>query len=173
MASTEPVIVRPAELADVPELLGLMRALAEFEGYLDAFTVDEASLARAGFETGIPEFEAFVACSCIDDRVIGMAVTHVIRWTYDLAPTLVLKELYVAPEARERGTGTALMRAVARHAVGMGAQRLRWTVIPANIAAKRFYEKLGARTETEWEPWILEGDAISRLSKDRRTGVSE
>ncbi|QUL37626.1 N-acetyltransferase [Erythrobacter sp. JK5] len=148
------------------ELLALMRSLAEFEGYLDAFEVDEVAILRAGFDTDRPTFDAFVAVASATNRVIGMAVTYVIPWTYDLRPTLVLKELFVLPEARGAGVGAKLMREVARHALAIEARRIGWTVIPSNSAAKSFYASLGARPETEWEPWILETSEIANLADD-------
>lgn len=47
--------VRCAEEADLPELLRLMRELAEFEGYDDRFCLTEAVLLEHGFCEEAPD----------------------------------------------------------------------------------------------------------------------
>jgi len=88
------------------------------------------------------EFRAFVA-DCAAGGLSGYAVVQEIPFTFDLRPTLVLKELFVAAADRSRGVGTALMEAVIAYARRRGCGRLRWLVLPGNDAAKRFYERFG------------------------------
>lgn len=93
-----------------------------------------------------------------------MAATYIIPWTYDLAPTLVLKELFVPEPFRGVGVGRALMHAVAKFASEIGAPRLQWTVLPQNHSAKRFYADLGARPDADREPWIINSAELARLA---------
>ncbi len=76
-----------------------------------------------------------------------MAVFYLLPFTYDLRPTLVLKELYVDAPYRDRGVGEQLMAAVAQSArrlavaacAGMycdGNTACR-TLLPAAWAARR------------------------------------
>jgi len=154
--------IRPFQREDVPALLALMRDLAVFEGYIDGFRVTEADLIEHGLGPS-PRFGAFVAEQ--NGRLVGMAVHYTIPWTYDLRPTLVLKELFVAETARGLGVGQALMRALAREAERIGAPRLIWTVLPDNEPARHFYAALGAQPDRAWEPWSLNADAIRKLSR--------
>ena len=68
---------------------------------------------------------------------------------------LALDDLYVRAQARDGGVGRELMTALARCAA---ADRLtiRWEVKPDNVAAQRFYRRLGARLFTKviagWRP---------------------
>ncbi|MBA2673881.1 GNAT family N-acetyltransferase [Ramlibacter sp.] len=145
--------VRPAVAADAPRLLQLMRQLAVFEGYDAQFRVTEHDLLRLGLANTIPaRFAAFVAQQD-GAPACGYAVTYEIPFTYDLRPTLVLKELYVEEAARGCGAGEALMRRVFAHAGDRGAARLQWDVLPGNEAAKRFYRRLGGSPVTDWERW--------------------
>jgi ribosomal protein S18 acetylase RimI-like enzyme len=54
--------------------------------------------------------------------------------------------LCVAPEARGRGVGTALIEAVAIRSASLGYRELRLDVIDTNLRARALYERLGFRT---------------------------
>jgi len=153
-AERGPINVRAFQSADMPQLLKLMRALAEFEGYLDQFKVTETDLRTRGLSEQ-PDFYAWVATAAGSDRLLGMAVTYCIPWTFDLRPTLVLKELYVDANTRSGGVGKALMNAVIAQARDLGAGQIKWTVLPQNHAAQAFYQSLGAQADRAWENWQL------------------
>lgn len=156
------VTVRDFQAADIPALLSLMRALAEFEGYAQHFAVTADDLLTHGLGPD-PLFGAKVAVSAAGD-LAGMAVHHIIRWTYDRRPTLVLKELYVSEGWRGLGVGHALMQAVATHAHTIGAPRLHWLVLPGNHAAMRFYRSLGGEPEAGWQSWHMDQPALMALA---------
>ncbi|GEA88746.1 GNAT family N-acetyltransferase [Cellulomonas cellasea] len=60
--------------------------------------------------------------------------------------------LWVAPEARRRGVGTALLDAVEREALGAGAETLSLWVREDNAAALRLYDGLGFEPTGERHP---------------------
>lgn len=144
--------VRPFDHRDVPKVLELMRGLAVFEGYIDRFAVTEQDLIDHGL-CDTPRFGVLVAE--LDGRVIGIAVHYAIPWTYDLKPTVVLKELFVEDGARSSGAGAALIAALKRHAAAIGAPRINWTVLAGNEPAKRFYRRQGGSPDEVWEPWTM------------------
>ena len=149
------LITRAATPADAEALLGLMRQLAQFEGYAEHFAVTERDLIERGLAaTTAPEFVAMVA-ELPPGRLCGYAVVHDVRFTYDLRPTVILKELFVASTDRRGGAGSALMIAVLAHARRAGAGRLCWDVLPDNTHAKAFYRRFGGAPVTTWERWIL------------------
>ena len=76
-------IIRDFEAGDAAQLLSLMRALARFEDYIDAFAVTEADLLAHGLGDDAL-FRAFVAED--ESGLVGMAVTYVIPWTYTRHP---------------------------------------------------------------------------------------
>lgn len=144
--------IRPFATRDVPALFELMKALARFEGYIDGFSVTEDILYQALTEKR-PAFTAFVAeqqCT-----LVGYAVCYTIPFTYDLRPTVILKELYVSKAARGTGAGQALFDRVKLAAQTEGAARLQWLVLPDNHAAKQFYVKQGGKVDPNWEHWEL------------------
>src|SRR5689334_24708528 len=121
------ITVRRAGVADAAELLRLMRALAVFEGYADRFAVTEAALIERGLDASLasPQFIAFVVPAA-GGALAGMAVLVERAFTFDLRPSLLLKELFVDSAARATGVGSALMAAVLAHARARNASNLVW-----------------------------------------------
>lgn len=145
--------VRHFTVDDVYQVLQLMKGLAAFEGYLAEFNVTEADLISRGLRE-IPEFFACVA-EADDKTILGMAVYYLVPYTYDLQPDMILKELFVADEARGLGVGQALMDMVRTDSLARGCGQIKWLVLKGNEAAKRFYSSLGARENVKWENWYI------------------
>jgi len=150
-------VIRLATAADAPRLFDLMRKLAAFEGYAERFAVTVKELHERGFATEQPkEFVAWIAER--DGEPSGYAVAYVVPFTFDLRPTVVVKELFVEACARGDGCGSRLFAAIARFARSIDARLLRWQVLPDNVAAKRFYARVGGRADAAWESWVLDLD---------------
>lgn len=60
----------------------------------------------------------------------------------------VLNDLFVAPEARGRGVGSALLHAAAEYGRGHGAIRLVLSTEIGNTAARAVYERMGWKRDT-------------------------
>lgn len=154
-----PARIRPALAADADALLALMQALAEFEGYRAQFRVTVADLLERGLDGGAPpQFHALVA-ETTPGALCGYAVCVETPFTYDLRPTVVLKEFYVAPAQRGQGVAAALFAAVRSMAAARGAGRLHWLVLPGNQRARRFYAAQGGRQDLAWERWAIDDPA--------------
>ena len=150
--SAADISVRPFEPEDIDAVWRLMRDLAVFEGYIDAFAVTPEDLLAYGFGPA-PAFGVFVALK--GATIAGIAVHYRIPWTFDLRPVVVLKELYVAEGFRGAGVGQALFVQLRAYAAEINASALRWTVLPGNEPARRFYAAEGAAPDTAWEHWTL------------------
>ena len=150
---------------DIPELLELMKGLARFEGYIDNFVVTADDLAQYGLGPN-PRFEAFVAEAPGVSGLVGMAVVYQIPWTYDMRPTLVMKELFVLESGRGQGVGRSLLTRVAQRALELDCPRVLWTVLDTNDDARRFYQGAGARKDDVWEPWGLDEAGIAALADE-------
>ncbi len=155
MAATEQRQIRAFEAADVPELLQMMRGLAVFEGYFEEFCVTAEDLVKRGLSAQ-PDFYAWVCAEPGAQLLSGMAVTYIIPWTYDLKPTLVMKELFVKPEYRGSGVGTLLLQQVIKQAKQLQAPRIKWTVLHDNVTAAHFYRSMGADHDHIWHNWGIE-----------------
>jgi GNAT superfamily N-acetyltransferase len=107
------LLIRPLEPADVPVLLDLIDALADYEKL--PRPGEEARLRLAADAlTRPPRFEALLAV--VDGRVAGYAVFFMAYSTFLARPTLYLEDLFVQPAQRFRGAGSALLRACAAEA---------------------------------------------------------
>ncbi|MFT3799757.1 MAG: GNAT family N-acetyltransferase [Burkholderiaceae bacterium] len=155
MASSSFSTVRPARPDDARELLSMMKALADFEGYLEQFRVTVDALLERGLD-GQAEPQFFAAVAEVDDVLCGYAVCVDTHFTVDLCPTAVLKELYVEPAYRGLGIAQALFDFVRQEASARGAARLQWLVLPWNVRAQRFYRRQGGREDLSWQRWAVD-----------------
>jgi GNAT superfamily N-acetyltransferase len=83
--------------------------------------------------------------------------------TFLARPSLYLEDIFVLPEARGKGAGIALFRAVAHEAVRLSCGRMEWQVLSWNVPSIQFYERLGARHLDGWLPLRLDGQALAQI----------
>jgi GNAT superfamily N-acetyltransferase len=162
LLSPATVEIRAAKPSDIAQLLLLMQALAEFEHYLDDFAVDANALEQRAFGAA-PECQIFVAAAA--GKLLGYAVALEIAYTYDLRPTIRLKELYVAANQRSTGLGRGLLQHTAQWAVQRGAGRLHWDVLAGNQRAEQFYQALGGAPERKWINYSMSDQALQQLAQ--------
>jgi GNAT superfamily N-acetyltransferase len=154
---------RPATPADVPDLLRLVRALAEYEKEPDAAVATPEQFTRALFPAdGAPVASAHVAEQ--DGRVVGMALWFTTFSTWTGQPGIWLEDLFVDPAVRGGGIGTALLAGLAGTCVERGWTRLEWTVLDWNEPSIAFYRSHGARPLDDWTTFRVDGDALTRLA---------
>jgi GNAT superfamily N-acetyltransferase len=72
-----------------------------------------------------------------------------------LAPSWILNDLYVDPQARGRGVGQALMAAAHELELSNGAAELMLQTARSNAPAQRLYEKLGWVRDDEFLVYTL------------------
>ena len=149
---------------DVPTILALIRGLAQYERLADEVEATQSRLRRHGFGPR-PYFETLI---CRRGRkAIGFAIYFFTYSTFVARPTLYLEDLFVLPDERGRGTGKALLTAVARIAVRRGCGRMEWAVLDWNTPAIRFYKRLGAELRKEWILTHFTGAPLRRLARAR------
>lgn len=154
-------MIRPATPADVATILRFVRDLAAFEREPDAVEATEAMLNDALFGA-TPAAEAVIAED--DHGPLGFAVFFHNFSTWAGRRGLYLEDLYVAPHARGKGVGTALLRHLAGIAVTRGCARFEWSVLDWNADAIAFYRQMGATGLEDWTVQRVSGDALLRLA---------
>lgn len=152
--------IRAATAGDVPEILRLIRALAEYEKLAGEVIATEERLRESLFGSR-PAAEALLGCS--QGRPVGFAVYFHNYSTFRGRAGIYLEDLFVEPAFRGRGYGRALLQAVARRALERGCERLEWAVLDWNAPAIGFYRSLGARALDDWTVFRLDGAALHRL----------
>lgn len=99
-----------------------------------------------------------------EERTAGFAAVATLYPGPGLEPGLFLKELFVSREARGRGLGRALLRAVAALARAAGAKRVDWTADGGDARLLAFYRSTGAVVQTRKVFFRLDGEALADLA---------
>ena len=137
------VRIRPARPDDAPILAEMANDLNEHVGIHDRpFTPERVRADGFGPDAA---FTPIVAE--LDGVVVGYTFFELLYNTDFAGPSMWLHDIFVAPSARGRGVGRALMSAVAAETVRAGARSLDWGVHDANENAIEFYRGLGADTQ--------------------------
>jgi GNAT superfamily N-acetyltransferase len=155
--------IRAAQPADVPVIADLIRQLAKFEK-LEKEVVLTEELLVIGLFGPHPYAETVIAEE--DGQPIGFALFFHTFSTFLARPGIYLEDLFVLAEHRGRGVGRALLAHLAHLAVERGCGRLEWAVLNWNQEAIRFYERLGARPNSEWTVYRLAGEALGSLGRE-------
>jgi len=152
--------VRKTEQADAPQLLGLIKALADYEKLPPPDEAAQQRLVRDLFADR-PKVESLLVET--EEQVVGYTFFFETYSTFLARSTLYLEDLFVLPEFRGIGAGSALFRAMAREAIARDCGRMEWAVLDWNQLAIDFYERFGAKRSNGWLPYRLlraELDAI-------------
>ncbi|HEX3570898.1 MAG TPA: GNAT family N-acetyltransferase [Acidobacteriaceae bacterium] len=158
-----PLRIRPATPDDIPEILSLIRELAEYEREPQSAVATPEDLMRDGF-TEPKRFHCLMAE--VEEGVAGFALFFYNYSTWRGHSGIYLEDLFVRPRFRGTGIGKALLSSVAAVAVEDGCPRLEWAVLDWNKPAIDFYESVGAVGLTEWTIMRVSGDALPALAKD-------
>ena len=157
------LVIRPGERADVPLIAELIRGLARFEKLEHEVTMTEERLSSNLYG---PHRYAETLIAEQDDEPVGFALFFHNFSTFLAKPGIYLEDLFVIPERRGSGVGRALLKELARLAVERDCGRLEWSVLDWNREAIAFYERLGARPNSEWTIYRLTGEALSALGRE-------
>jgi ribosomal protein S18 acetylase RimI-like enzyme len=134
--------VRPAAEDDLPALLPLVRAYADF---YESTPTDEGLETMCRTLIAGPVDEGVLLSGCDPSgAVVGFAA---MGWKWSSlrgAKIGYLEDLFVAPEARGSGLADALIEACALRAREYGAPALDWLTAPDNKRAQAVYDRSGA-----------------------------
>jgi GNAT superfamily N-acetyltransferase len=150
-------MVRLATPTDIPAIVHLIRALAEYEKLSHQVVIEEARLREHLFG---PKPYAEVLLAEDSGQIVGYALFFHTYSTFLARPSLYLEDLFVLPEQRGRGHGKALLARLARLAVERDCGRFEWMVLDWNTPAIQFYESLGATVAPEWKLCRMTGEAL-------------
>ena len=156
--------VRRARPDDVPEIIAMVRDLADYENALDEALATEEQFQRALFGPDPKVFAHVVEHEADGYRLGGFALWFLNFSTWLGRHGLYLEDLYVRPELRGSGYGKALLSTLARECVDNDYGRLEWWVLDWNEPAIGFYRSIGAVPMDEWTVQRVTGQALVRLA---------
>lgn len=157
-------VLRPATPKDIPQIINLMRDMAEFEKLLDQFEATESAIFDNLF--GIePAAKALV----ISPQDQPEHLVAYIFWfhnysTFKAKRGLYLEDIYIDPQHRNQGLGGFALRYLAQKAMELNCGRFEWVVLDWNQNAIDFYEHHGATILPEWRIVRVEGSALRSLA---------
>jgi GNAT superfamily N-acetyltransferase len=161
MAASTDFEIRPAVPADVPELLRLVRKLAEYEKLADKLVATE-ELFRDSLFGPRPCGEALMGLH--EGRAVAYGIFFHNFSTFLGRRGLYVEDIFVEEEYRGRGLGKGMFLAMVRIAHDRGCGRMEWSALDWNEPAIRFYRGLGAEGLDEWTMFRLDAEGIARLS---------
>lgn len=149
------LVIRKAEVSDIPAIIQMINELAEFEKLLHLVKTTEFDLKKALFsenkfvEVLLAEYEG---------KIAGQALFFKNFSTFIGKPGIYLEDLYVKPEFRSKGIGKALLKKIIGLAKEREYGRVEWCVIDWNKPAIDFYNSIGAKELKEWNIFRLTAD---------------
>ena len=148
--------LRDATPADLPVVAELIRALARYERLAHEIEWTEEGLAETLFG---PEAVPRVVLAEPTDPpgpAIGLAGWFPTYSTFLGRPGIWLEDLFVRPECRGAGVGTALLHHLFSLA---GDGRVEWAVLDWNEPSIDFYGRQGARPVPGWTRYRWTGNS--------------
>ncbi len=138
-----PYSIRTYTKADIPQIIALIKELAEFENAADQMknTAELMEQEADYFHCLVAESEA--------KEIIGMALYYYCYYTW-VGKSLYLDDLIVTAAHRGKGIGTMLLEKVIDTGKQANCKRIRWQVLDWNENAIALYEKMGAKIDKGW-----------------------
>ena len=155
----ERIVIRKGRRADANEFIRLVLALAKFE-HLDP---PSDSGRKRLVEDVLEKKRINLLVAAEGKRLLGYALYFYTYSSFLAKPTLYLEDLFVLEEHRKRGVGLALFKRCVGEAVAKGCGRMEWAVLTWNEKALRFYEKLGAKKQSEWYTYRLDENSLRKI----------
>lgn len=154
------ISIRKGLKPDLPEVLHLIRELAEYERAPGEVTVTVEELERDGFGES-PAFGFFVAL--FENKIVGIALYY-IKYSTWKGKCVFLEDIIVTEKYRRYGIGKKLFEEVLKVSKVMKVKRLEWQVLEWNEPAIKFYKKMDALFDKEWINCKLTEEQINKIA---------
>ena len=151
--------IRKGVKKDLPQVLALIKELADYEKSLDQVDVTLEQLEKDGFD-GHPHYYLLVAEE--KGEIIGVCF-YFIRYSTWKGKVLFLEDFVVKEEYRRKGIGGMLFEETIRIANKENMDGLHWQVLDWNIPALNFYKKYNASISSTWLNGRLDKEQINKL----------
>ena len=151
------ITVRKATVNDASLIFEFIKALAAYEKAEHEVITTVREIEENIFGS---HSTTHVLICCADDKPIGLAIYFLNFSTWLGKNGLYLEDLYITPDYRGVGAGKQLLKYLAKLAVANNYGRFEWSVLDWNTPAINFYESIGAKAQSEWIGYRLEGQSL-------------
>ncbi len=151
--------IRKGVKKDLPQVLALIKELADYEKSLDQVDVTLEQLEKDGFD-GHSHYYLLVAEE--KGEIIGVCF-YFIRYSTWKGKVLFLEDFVVKEEYRRKGIGGMLFEETIRIANKENMDGLHWQVLDWNTPALNFYKKYNASISSTWLNGRLDKEQINKL----------
>lgn len=159
--------IRPGVPEDISTFLDFTKGLAEFENMSDMVVATPQRLYHWLFERKT----AHLLIGEEDGKVVATAIYFYNFSTFEGLGGIYLEDLFVLPDYRSKGYGTAMLRHIAAIAVEEGCGRFEWICLDWNEKAIAIYEGLGAHSHPEWLLFRMDKDTLKDFARGaQKTG---
>ena len=152
--------IREAQAGDAPLLFDLICGLAEYEKMRDEVEGDPETLHKNLFENN----QANVLIGEENGVPVCFALYFYNFSTFQCKHGLYLEDLFVKPEYRGKGYGSAMLACLAQKAREEDCGRFEWICLDWNEPALKVYRKIGAVPLTGWTIQRLTGQPLEYLA---------
>ncbi len=135
--------IRQANIADVDLLVPLFDAYRQF--YRQASDIERA---RSFLQDRLQLEQSVILLAFEGSKALGFTQLYPSFSSGAMARIFILNDLFVSPEFRRQGAGSALLEAAAQFGRNAGALRLALSTEITNNAAQAVYERQGWKRDT-------------------------
>lgn len=140
------VIVREGINSDLPQVLSLIRELADYEKCPNEVSNTAEDMERDGFGPG-KVFNFIVAD--YNAKIVGAAIYY-IKYSTWKGKCVFLEDIIVTESARGNKIGERLFERIIKVSKDLGVKRMEWQVLSWNEPAINFYKQFNANFDNEW-----------------------
>lgn len=158
------ITIRSAVASDAATILGFINDLAIYEKAEHEVKTSEDMIVSRMFAENSGIFGLICEKG---EQAIGFAVYFYSYSTWLGKKGIFLEDLFVSPEHRGCGAGKALLKHLAKTAIDEDCGRFEWNVLDWNTPAIEFYESIGAKPQSEWIGYRMEGSALTEFAKSQ------
>jgi len=153
------ISIRKGKESDVPEVMALIKELAQYERALEKVETNEQVLLEDGFGDS-PSFEMLVAIK--RQQIVGLSLFYY-RYSTWKGKGLYLEDLIVTKSFRGKGIGKELLKHTAKYAMANNCTAMYWQVLDWNTPAIDFYQSLGTKFDGEWINCRIDRRAMAKI----------
>ena len=138
--------IRKGEKKDLPDVLTLIKELADYENAIEEVSITLNDLEKDGFGEH-PWYWFLVAEN--NNEIIGLSF-YWIRYSTWKGKFLFLEDFVIKEEYRREGIGAQLFEETIRTCQRLNLNGMIWQVLEWNSPAIDFYEKYNAEISSTW-----------------------